>query len=208
MNENEVKKSPNNKGETRNPSRYDPDGPILILGRLAVENEEIQNNPQLHEALSRDKLDCVISVKDFNKPKLCIKNPKNSKSKKNKDSWVAVAFIPSPMPQRHDSFSHAWTEYASCRGIEEDFFPEKGASNRRIYEICEDCLVRAECLEFALFNEMESGIWGGFSNHHHRGIKKARRTIYEDNLTEDQINLPLEKLNLPSGALQIMARAE
>ena len=41
-------------------------------------------------------------------------------------------------------------------------------------KICADCPVRDECLEYALANKEEGGIWGGLTHNQRVRLKKAR----------------------------------
>ena len=87
------------------------------------------------------------------------------------------------------------------------FFFEKDESKtakRRTYETCADCLVQSECLESALFYSEPFGIWAGFNNRGLRKLKRIRKELYEDNLSERQLNLPIEDLGFPAAALQIL----
>ena len=44
-----------------------------------------------------------------------------------------------------------WQDHANCLGVDPDlFFPERGASTREAKEVCRGCVVREDCLEFAL----------------------------------------------------------
>lgn len=55
-----------------------------------------------------------------------------------------------------------WVKEALCAQISDDsFFPEKGKNAVTAKSICAKCLVREECLEYALRNEERFGIWGG-----------------------------------------------
>ena len=46
-----------------------------------------------------------------------------------------------------------WQDGANCLGVDPDlFFPERGASTREAKEVCRGCIVREQCLEFALQN--------------------------------------------------------
>lgn len=60
-----------------------------------------------------------------------------------------------------------WQESAACRREHPDtFFPDHGANRTNIRyakEICSGCPVRVECLEFAIANNDEYGIWGGMT---------------------------------------------
>ena len=72
-----------------------------------------------------------------------------------------------------ESEAGGWQDYANCLGVDPDlFFPERGASTREAKEVCRGCVVRAECLEFALANGEKFGIWGGLSERERRRLKR------------------------------------
>ena len=74
---------------------------------------------------------------------------------------------PTPEPDWHDQ--------ANCLGVDPDlFFPERGASTREAKEVCRGCVVREDCLEFALQNGEKFGIWGGLSERERRRIRRQR----------------------------------
>jgi WhiB family redox-sensing transcriptional regulator len=54
------------------------------------------------------------------------------------------------------------------------FFPERGSSTREAKEVCRGCVVRIECLEFAIANSEKFGIWGGMSERERRRVRRAR----------------------------------
>ena len=69
----------------------------------------------------------------------------------------------------------SWQDKANCLGVDPDlFFPERGASTREAKEVCRGCVVREECLEFALANGEKFGIWGGMSERERRRIRRQR----------------------------------
>lgn len=69
----------------------------------------------------------------------------------------------------------SWQRRANCMGVDPDlFFPERGASTREAKEVCRGCVVREECLEYALANSEKFGIWGGLSERERRRIRRAR----------------------------------
>jgi WhiB family transcriptional regulator, redox-sensing transcriptional regulator len=69
----------------------------------------------------------------------------------------------------------AWQRQANCMGVDPDlFFPERGASTREAKEVCRGCVVREDCLEFALTNSEKFGIWGGLSERERRRIRRRR----------------------------------
>jgi WhiB family redox-sensing transcriptional regulator len=69
----------------------------------------------------------------------------------------------------------AWQDDANCMGANADlFFPERGASTRKAKQICGECEVQVECLEYAIANGEKFGIWGGLSERERRRIRKER----------------------------------
>ena len=69
----------------------------------------------------------------------------------------------------------SWQTQANCMGVDPDlFFPERGASTREAKEVCRGCVVRDDCLEFALANGEKFGIWGGMSERERRRLRRAR----------------------------------
>jgi WhiB family transcriptional regulator, redox-sensing transcriptional regulator len=68
-----------------------------------------------------------------------------------------------------------WLARAKCMGVDPDlFFPERGASTREAKEVCRGCVVRDDCLEYALDNGEKFGIWGGMSERERRRLRRAR----------------------------------
>ena len=71
--------------------------------------------------------------------------------------------------------TRAWQRQANCMGVDPDlFFPERGASTREAKEVCRGCVVREDCLEYALANGEKFGIWGGLSERERRKIRRRR----------------------------------
>ncbi len=69
----------------------------------------------------------------------------------------------------------SWQRLANCLGLDPDvFFPERGASTREAKEVCRGCVVRSECLDFAVDNGERFGIWGGLSERERRKVRRAR----------------------------------
>lgn len=65
----------------------------------------------------------------------------------------------------------SWYADALCAETDpEAFFPEKGGSTREAKAVCAECLVRAECLDFALDTFQRFGIWGGCSERERRKL--------------------------------------
>ena len=69
----------------------------------------------------------------------------------------------------------SWQRQANCLGVHPDlFFPERGASTREAKDVCRSCVVRDDCLEFALRNGEKFGIWGGMSERERRRLRRIR----------------------------------
>ncbi|MDQ5914013.1 MAG: WhiB family transcriptional regulator, redox-sensing transcriptional regulator [Patescibacteria group bacterium] len=74
-----------------------------------------------------------------------------------------------------DNNENGWQNLSNCLGVDPDlFFPERGASTREAKEVCKGCVVRGDCLEYALSNGEKFGIWGGLSERERRRIRKQR----------------------------------
>lgn len=68
-----------------------------------------------------------------------------------------------------------WQSKANCMGVDPDlFFPERGASTKEAKEVCRGCVVKDECLEYALSNSEKFGIWGGMSERERRRVRRSR----------------------------------
>jgi WhiB family redox-sensing transcriptional regulator len=74
-----------------------------------------------------------------------------------------------------DPETKSWQDYANCLGVDPDlFFPERGASTREAKAVCKGCVVRLDCLEYALANGEKFGIWGGLSERERRRLRRQR----------------------------------
>lgn len=70
----------------------------------------------------------------------------------------------------------SWRLLANCRGCDPAlFFPERGEMTREAKAVCNACVVREECLEYALSNGEKYGLWGGVSERQRRRMRTARR---------------------------------
>ncbi len=70
----------------------------------------------------------------------------------------------------------AWMQKGKCRELApETFFPSDGVGVEIARRICADCPVKEPCLEYALHNRIEHGVWGGASERERRRIARRRR---------------------------------
>ena len=72
-----------------------------------------------------------------------------------------------------------WRHRAECRTADPELFFPVGTTGVALVDIeaakavCAACEVRAECLQFALSTNQESGVWGGTSEEERRALRRA-----------------------------------
>lgn len=82
--------------------------------------------------------------------------------------------------------SDDWRLQAACRDTDPDLFFPVGTTGAAIDQIaaaravCMQCLARAECLEFALETNQDSGVWGGTSEEERRQMRRARQRLLKE----------------------------
>lgn len=75
--------------------------------------------------------------------------------------------------------SYDWRTDAICRDTDPDlFFPVGTTGNAlvqiaRAKEVCGECPVHEDCLQFALETNQDAGIWGGTSEEERRAMRRA-----------------------------------
>lgn len=70
----------------------------------------------------------------------------------------------------------SWMAVGNCANKPpETFFPSDGVGVEVAKRVCVDCPVTESCLEYALRNRIEHGVWGGCSERQRRRILKARK---------------------------------
>ena len=87
----------------------------------------------------------------------------------------------------HISTDTRWMSEGNC--AEKDpaiFFPSDGVGVEKDKRICNGCGFQNQCLEYALINRVEHGVWGGASERQRRRILKARRQLA---LTETSVKV-------------------
>lgn len=87
-----------------------------------------------------------------------------------------------------DKLRPSWMDDAACIGADQGLFfpsplnrgrPPKGEGppdpTRPARRVCVSCPVRDDCLEYALANNIDHGVWGGESERSRRRMRRARR---------------------------------
>jgi WhiB family redox-sensing transcriptional regulator len=98
-----------------------------------------------------------------------------------------------PVAERPDALGTAphdpdsatvWMADGDCRlHPPATFFPSDGAGVDRARKICKDCPVVGTCLEFALEERIDHGVWGGCSERERRRILKRRRAEIDSDVS-------------------------
>ena len=97
-------------------------------------------------------------------------------------------------------FAARWREQAACRGARiEVFFPGRGETAGPARQVCAQCPVRQQCLEFAVSNRIVYGIWGGLTGPERRALqpgwlRAARRDRDEAILAADAAGFTAEEI--------------
>ncbi|MDQ3896749.1 MAG: WhiB family transcriptional regulator [Actinomycetota bacterium] len=78
-----------------------------------------------------------------------------------------------------DQKASDWRRYAACNGCDVELFFPVGVTGPAVEqieaakEVCGHCIVRAECLDFALVTNQESGVWGGATEEERRKLRRS-----------------------------------
>lgn len=90
--------------------------------------------------------------------------------------WGRDQIIDGIMPVELDPM--AWAEDANCLGVDPDlFFPERGSPSHAAKAVCAGCVVRSDCLEYAIAHDEKWGVWGGTTGRERGRIVRARVLI-------------------------------
>ncbi len=85
-------------------------------------------------------------------------------------------YVVGPLPGSDEESATAWMNDGNCRNYPPAvFFPSDGVGVDRARKICAECPVVEPCLEYALEQRIEHGVWGGCSERERRRILKRRR---------------------------------
>jgi len=69
-----------------------------------------------------------------------------------------------------------WMNDGNCKELPPStFFPSDGVGVEAAKRICATCPVAAQCLDYALDNRIDHGVWGGTSERQRRRMLKGRR---------------------------------
>ena len=91
---------------------------------------------------------------------------------------VTAEYVPAPAAAYDSDYATAWMAEGNCRNYAPAvFFPSDGVGVDRARKICNSsCPVIDQCLEYALSERIEHGVWGGCSERERRRILKRRKS--------------------------------
>ena len=70
----------------------------------------------------------------------------------------------------------SWRFDGACVGVgPEVFYPESGKRPLEALALCAVCVVRSECLEYAIEHNQHWGVWGGLTERQRFALKRERR---------------------------------
>lgn len=82
------------------------------------------------------------------------------------------------------TFTDDWREVSACRDTDPQLFFPVGTTGQAVDQIanakavCQHCVARRDCLQFALDTNQDSGVWGGASEEERRAMRRlARRGV-------------------------------
>lgn len=102
---------------------------------------------------------------------------------------ITVSGLMAPRPRRTepslaalvDIREEEWMDRGLCSQTDpEKFFPDTGEHSTDAKKTCRRCTVRAECLEYALRNDEEWGVWGGLTANERRALKRKAKQARRD----------------------------
>ncbi|MEV7275090.1 WhiB family transcriptional regulator [Streptomyces bacillaris] len=76
--------------------------------------------------------------------------------------------------------SLAWRDRAVCADADPDLFFPIGTTGPALVQVmeaktvCGTCPVQPDCLQWALGNDVQDGVWGGLSEDERRALKRRR----------------------------------
>ena len=76
------------------------------------------------------------------------------------------------------SADYTWRVDAVCKDTDPELFFPVGTTGQallqidRAKQVCDECPVKIECLDFAIETNQDSGIWGGTSEEERRDIRR------------------------------------
>lgn len=99
-----------------------------------------------------------------------------------------IRLVPVTMPVPVSLPLGDWHRRGFCAGeAPAVFFPSHGNPGTKAREICVNCVVQRDCLEYATEAD-EFGIWGGLDQQERRNLgRRQRRRVTASNVADDTV---------------------
>ncbi len=95
---------------------------------------------------------------------------------------------------RSSSADRDFIDDALCAQTDpEAFFPEKGGSPKEAKAMCARCQVADACLQDALDNDEEFGVWGGLT-------ARERKNLLAGRVVDERLLARLDRIRIPAAA--------
>lgn len=103
----------------------------------------------------------------------------------------------------------SWHRDAAClEHPEVDFFPERGEDSKPAKAVCDGCLVRLECLNYAIVRRIH-GVWGGLSERERNELRKRISVpVIDDEWRVELADIRRSKVVTPSERLRAWLAAD
>lgn len=76
----------------------------------------------------------------------------------------------------HDPYDTSWMSHGNCAHRDPSmFFPSDGVGVEIARRACDGCPVKVQCLEYAIAERIDHGVWGGCSERERRRIIRSRQ---------------------------------
>jgi WhiB family redox-sensing transcriptional regulator len=77
----------------------------------------------------------------------------------------------------------SWMSSGNCRNYPaQQMFPHDLQGVRRARKICAGCPVQSLCLEYAVRNGIEHGVWGGASERQRKLLRQGRKLVAQNSV--------------------------
>lgn len=109
--------------------------------------------------------DGALRCRTCRRESACAYRQRNPRTPRKRTTRV---YLPDNLPQIP---AHGWRDQAACAGHDPTTWDH---GHPEAYRICRSCPVRADCLNEALTNEEDAGVWGGVDAPERTHLRRSR----------------------------------
>jgi WhiB family redox-sensing transcriptional regulator len=94
------------------------------------------------------------------------------------DQDTPASLLTLAMPDGASEAMGDWVLAAACATADpEIFFPTPGKPGLKAKKVCARCLVRPDCLQYALASGQDWGVWGGLDEAERQRLARRRKRL-------------------------------